>query len=131
LIPALSCGSFVPSGGISPVEFDPDPAVVASGACSSTARIVETAGVSADLVSITVAFRDADGGRGEFLFDAGSLSSVLDSLSLPPHGSVTGTFSFDLGSKGLKVPCEGTMVAVGVAKGAAVSHYVGAFRCEE
>jgi hypothetical protein len=116
---------------VSPVEFDPDPASVAAGVCTATARIQEIAGIPANIVSATAVFEDGDGTRGEFVFDADRLSSILDSQTLPAHGSVTGTFSFDLGSKGLKTPCDGTMVAVGAGSGAAVSHYVGTLRCQE
>jgi hypothetical protein len=126
-----SCGSVPKSDGVSSIRFDPNPAAFSGGVCVSSARIQEIAGNSVNLLSVTAVFTDGNGTRGEFVFDADRLSSILDSQTIPAHGTVTGSFSFDLAAKGLTAPSDGTVVAVGAGNGTAVTHFVGTIRCEE
>lgn len=125
----LSCGSGSPASVLSSLEFSPNPAAVSDGLCVSTARITEIAGHSVSIISVEALFTDSAGQSARYVFDSDQLSLLLDSQSLPAHGVVNGSFSFDLGSEGLQTPSEGSVVAVG-AGGETVTHFVGTLRCE-
>jgi hypothetical protein len=127
---SLSCGSSVPGSTVSSIGFSPNPAVLSSGVCTSTAQIEEIAGQSLSIASANAVFTDSSGGRADFSFDAAELASVFGTLTIPAHGIATGSFRFDLASKGVKTPAEGTLVTIGVGLEGKITNFVGALRCE-
>jgi hypothetical protein len=127
---SLSCGSSVPGSVVSSVGFSPNPAVLSNGVCVSTAQIEEIAGQSLSIASANAVFTDSAGGRAEFAFNADELVSIFGTLTIPSHGIATGSFRFDLASKGLKIPADGTLVTIGVGLDGKITNFVGALRCE-
>ncbi|MFH1262661.1 MAG: hypothetical protein V1495_04355 [Pseudomonadota bacterium] len=126
---AASCGKGTSASGISSVTFSPNPATVASGICTSTATIAEISGHSMSLVSLEVFFTGADGAKTDFALDSIQLEAQFGSLTIPANGTVSGSLSFDLGSKGVKLPAAGTVVAIGTGRGGAVTDFIGSLSC--
>ena len=114
---------------VSPIEFSPNPASVVSGVCVSSAQIVDISGQSVTLISLQAEFTDQSGTKADFTLNANELKAILDSPVIIANGTANGSFSFDLGSKGLTSTADGSIVIVG-AGGADAIQYVGALRCE-
>ena len=124
-----SCGSNTAGNTAGSAEFAPNPATVASGQCTSTARIVEISGNVLSLVSGTALFTGGNGGTARFDFTPTQLSAAFGTGTLPANGTVAGSFTFDLGSASLALPANGTFVVIGTGA-RVVTTFVGTLQCE-
>ena len=123
-----SCGSNTSTNQTASMLFSPNPGTVASGVCTSKGQITEMSGTALSFLSSEALFTDGNNQTGRFTLDATALSSIFGSGILPAHGAVTGSFSFDLNSKGLALPSNGTVVVIGTGNGVVIT-FVGTLQC--
>ena len=125
----LNCGGSEVGSTVSTIEFNPNPATLSSGICTSQAAIVALSGEDVTLVSLTANFMDPNGMKTEIQMNTEELTNVLSTNVLPGRSLTQGSFSFDLSSDGLISPADGVVVILGVGTGGS-TQFVGNLRCE-